>query len=141
MQVFYLLSTRLPNNLRDAYDIFYIANTRFWGSSTKFHEAAELTLQAVEEMHQGLHLGFNYSWIDIQIIVDAFAEVGICCSKSSKSTETWDCTLLNSKSQTCPHFETLFASALFGLCLFYCKVSSMAPRLLPLLCREKIYIL
>ncbi len=97
--MFYLLSKQFPHNLWDSFDLFYIANTEFWTQATRFDEAAELTLAAAEEMRLGLHLGWVYSWIETEVIVDAFAEVGICCTKSAGA---WDCSLLTSASDSCP---------------------------------------
>ncbi len=97
--MFYLLSKQFPHNLWDSFDLFYIANTEFWTPTATFDEAAEWTLEAAEEMQQGLHLGWVYSWIDTQDIVDAFAEVGICCTKSAGA---WDCFSLTSAGASCP---------------------------------------
>jgi vibriolysin len=88
-KVFYMLSSAFKNNLHDAFDIFYIANTRYWGKKTTFIEAAQLMLKATHHMKMGKHLPKNdYKHIDFKTITDTFKIVGLDCSGSG---ENWTC--------------------------------------------------
>ncbi len=90
MQVFYQLANKFTYDAWDAFDIFYVANTKFWQSGTGFTQGAELTLKAAEEIKAGKFFSYSYDHIDVQDIVDAFNVVGIACTKATD----WTCTKL-----------------------------------------------
>lgn len=76
-KVFAILSEKLKYKAWDAYDIFYVANTQKWISTTGFKDAAETALEAAEELKAGLHwTHHNYGHIDIDVVKEAFKVSG-----------------------------------------------------------------
>jgi Zn-dependent metalloprotease len=94
-KAFVELTKRLDSSkgLRIAFDVFYVANTRYWGRFTNFVKGAELTLKAAAHMKAGRQLPNNdYSQLSYQAIVDSFAVVGINCKRAdSGRDDEWDC--------------------------------------------------
>ncbi len=76
----------------DAFDIFLVANTEFWKSTTDFKQAAEGVLAAMKELKEGKHMSWSYGHIDVNEVVNIFKQVGINCALSSGSTNLYTCT-------------------------------------------------
>jgi vibriolysin len=88
-KIFYLVSMALDEGIREAFDVFYVANTRYWSRYTNFYEAAELTLKAVDHLKKGMHIKRDYSKLNPQVFADAFAQAGIKCTGKA---DKWKCT-------------------------------------------------
>jgi Zn-dependent metalloprotease len=90
-KAFYLMAENMKNDLKDAFDLLYLANTRYWGKTTNFIQASELMLKCLTHMKQKKHLPKNdYKHIDHKTVTDALAVVGLDC-KQGKDAETWTC--------------------------------------------------
>ncbi len=76
----------LKYGVRNAFDIFYRANTVEWNRFTGFLEAAVAVLNTIEYLNMGFYYPFNYN-LDIKVAVDAFQEVGIQCVRDASAMD------------------------------------------------------
>jgi Zn-dependent metalloprotease len=82
-KAFYLMSTKSAKGIQDAFDIMYIANTRYYSRNTNFNQAAALALKAAAHLKDNTHLpDIDHSHLDLNQLIAVFKQVGISCSGS-----------------------------------------------------------